>query len=432
VAPRNGTSNLTGSVTITVAVAESIAVAGVQVQVDGVNLGSEDTDSPYSVTLPSTADYATGQHVIRAQVRDPAGNLSPWAVSIVEFGGSVSLPRGFVRTTFVPSLPSLAATMAFSPDGRLFICLQDGEVRVVKNGLLRGQPFVTVPTIAAGERGLLGIAFHPGFESNGWVYLYYTSSQGGTHNRISRFTASGDTAETLETVVVDLPGLSGATNHNGGAIHFGNDGLLYAGVGDNAAGSNAQSMNTVFGKILRLNDDGSIPSDNPFFNTATGLNRAIWALGLRNPYSFGIHPGTGRMFINDVGQSSWEEINDGNAGGNYGWPATEGPTSNPAYEGPLYAYQHDTGFVRGIAIVGSAFYTPPTPHFPSSFAGSYFFADYVGGWIHRLDPSAGNGVSIFARIPGLQTDLQVGPDGALYSLASIGGTWSVQRISFGP
>jgi glucose/arabinose dehydrogenase len=430
VAPEDGTANLSGLITVEAAVAESVSVAGVQFQLDGVDLGTEDPDSPYTTTLP-TAGYASGQHVLRARVRNTAGSFSPWAVSTVEFGGTVALPQGFVRTTFVPSLPSLATTMAFAPDGRLFICLQDGALRVVKNGVLLSQPFVTVPTSANGERGLLGVTFHPDFASNGWVYVYYTSGTGGAHNRISRFTADGDTAETVETVLVDLPNLSGATNHNGGALHFGVDGKLYAAVGDNAAGGNAPNLNTTFGKILRFNDDGTIPSDNPFYNATTGLNQAIWARGLRNPYTFAVEPGTGRILINDVGQGSWEEINEGTPGADYGWPATEGPTNDPSFSSPLFAYRHDTGFVQGIAVVGGAFYQPATADFPATYIGSYFFADFTGGWIHRLEP-VGNTVSIFARIPGLQTDLRLGPDGALYSLAEIGGTWGVQRISFGP
>ena len=432
VTPSDQSPGLLGAVPITATATDNVGVVGVRFQVDGVDLGVEDLVSPFAVTLPTTAVYASGQHVIRAQARDASGNLSPWVVSTVEFGGSIDLPQGFVRTTFVPNLPSLATTMAFAPDGRLFICLQDGDLRVVKNGTLLTQPFLTVPTSANGERGLLGIAFHPNFATNGWVYVYYTNSQGGIHNRISRFTAAGDTAETLEEVLVDLPNLSGATNHNGGALHFGADGKLYAAVGDNANGGNAPSMSTVFGKMLRFNDDGSIPADNPFFNTATGLNQAIWALGLRNPYTFGVQPGTGRIFINDVGQGTWEEINDGIAGSDYGWPATEGPTNNPNFRSPVYAYQHTSGFVRGVAIVGSAFYNPGTVSFPASYVGSYFFADYIGGWIHRLDPNAGNTVSSFALIPSIQTDLRLGPDGALYSLAEIGGNWGVYRISFGP
>jgi glucose/arabinose dehydrogenase len=430
VAPDDGASNVSGVVTVEAEVADSVAVAGVQFQLDGADIGMEDSDSPYTAVI-STAAHTSGQHVLRARARNTAGDFSPWARATVAFGGNVTLPQGFVRTTFVPSLPSLASTMAFAPDGRLFICLQNGALLVVKNGALLSQPFLTVATSANGERGLLGVTFHPDFASNGWVYIYYTSSAGGAHNRISRFTADGDTAETLETVLVDLPNLSGATNHNGGALHFGADDKLYVAVGDNASGSNAPNLNSPFGKILRFNDDGTVPSDNPFYATTTGLNRAIWARGLRNPYTFAIEPGTGRILINDVGQGTWEEINEGVPGADYGWPDTEGPTTDPSFVSPLFAYRHDTGFVQGIAVVGGAFYPPAAGGFPATYVGSYFFADYTGGWIHRLEP-AGNTVSIFARIPGLQTALRLGPDGALYSLAEVGGNWGVQRISFGP
>jgi glucose/arabinose dehydrogenase len=429
--PADQSQGLVGAINISASATDDGGVAGVRFQLDGVDIGPEDVAAPYGVTLPATSAYTSGQHVIRAQARDLEGNLSPWAIATVSFGGNVSLPQGFVRSTFV-NLPSLPTTMAFAPDGRLFVSLQSGQLRVVKNGTLLPTPFVTLPTGAVGERGLLGVAFHPNFPVNGWVYVYYTSAVGGPHNRISRFVAAGDTAATGETIIADLPTLSAATNHNGGAIHFGPDGKLYAAVGDNARPSNSPSFAIPFGKILRFNDDGTIPTDNPFFNTATGLNRAIWALGLRNPFTFGFQPGTGRMFVNDVGARAWDEINEGVAGSNYGWPATEGPTFNPSYRSPLYAYQHGAGLVQGFAIVGSAFYNPATVNFPANYVGSYFFADYLAGWIHRLDPNAENGVSIFALIPGLQTDLRVGPDGALYSLAEIGSVWGVQRIAFEP
>src|SRR4029077_18085868 len=159
------------------------------------------------------------------------------------------------------------------------------------------------------------------------VYTYYTTPEGGAHNRVSRFTAAGDVAApSSEVHLLDLEPLSSATNHNGGALHFGPDGKLYIGVGENADGANAQTLSNLLGKMLRINANGSIPTDNPFYNTATGNNRAIWALGLRNPFNFAFHAGTPRLFINDVGESTYEEINDGIAGSNYGWPITEGPS----------------------------------------------------------------------------------------------------------
>jgi glucose/arabinose dehydrogenase len=432
--PIDGTTGLSGLLSITADASDNVGVAGVRFQVDGVALGLEDTAEPWTATLPSTAVYTSGQHIIRAQARDASGNLSPWIASAVEFSDNATLPAGFVRTPYVSGLPSLATSMAFAPDGRLFIAIQSGELLVFKSGALLAQPFVTVPTTASGERGLLGVAFHPQFATNGWVYVYYTSAVGGAHNRISRFTADGDTALTAETTIADLPNLSSATNHNGGAIHFGSDGKLYAAVGDNANGVLAPDLNSPFGKMLRFNDDGSIPADNPFFNTTTGLNQAIWARGLRNPFTFSFQPGTGRMFINDVGATNWEEINEGTAGANFGWPSTEGATTNPSFTTPVYAYPHPHigGLVVGNAIVGSAFYNPGTGNFPAEYVGSYFFGDLSNGWIHRLDPAAGNGVYIFAQIPGIQTDLRVGPDGALYSLSDLGPSWGVYRFSFGP
>ena len=123
------------------------------------------------------------------------------------------------------------------------------------------------------------------------------------HNRISRFTANGDVAVAgSEVVILELDNLSSATNHNGGALAFGPDGKLYAVVGDNATGSNAQSMNNLLGKVLRLNKDGSIPADNPFFSSTTGRNRAIWALGLRNPFTFAFNPTGAELYVNDVGR----------------------------------------------------------------------------------------------------------------------------------
>src|SRR5262245_50186814 len=300
-----------------------------------------------------------------------------------------TLPGGFVDEVVASGLSSPTA-MAFAPDGRLFVCQQGGQVRIVKNGSLLTTPFLTVPTTADGERGLLGIAFDPGFSTNRFVYVYYTASTPTTHNRVSRFTANGDVAVSgSETVRLELNDLSSATNHNGGAMHFGPDGKLYIAVGENANGNNAQTLANLLGKILRLNADGTIPSDNPFFSTATGQNRAIWALGLRNPFTFDFQPGSGRMFINDVGQDSTEEIDDGIAGSNYGWPQSEGPTSNPAHRGPIFFYGHGSTATTGCAITGGAFYNPDLEQFPPSYLGRYFFADFYTGWIRLFDPASG-------------------------------------------
>src|SRR5687768_15264462 len=271
-------------------------------------------------------------------------------ITAVSFSEAATLPSGFTETRVVSGLPSPTA-MAFAPDGRLFVAEQGGRLRVVKNGQLLATPFLTVSVSSVGERGLLGVTFDPNFATNRFVYVYYTATSPAVHNRLSRFTANGDVAVAgSETVLLELNNLSSATNHNGGALHFGNDGKLYVAVGENATGSHSQTLSNLLGKMLRLNADGSIPTDNPFFTTASGVNRAIWALGLRNPFTFAIQRTTGRLFINDVGQNTWEEINDGIAGSNYGWPTTEGTTTNPSFRSPLLSYGHGTGATTGCSI----------------------------------------------------------------------------------
>lgn len=323
---------------------------------------------------------------------------------------AATLPAGFSETTIASGL-SAPTAMAMAPDGRIFICQQGGALRVVKNGTLLATPFVTVTTTSSGERGLLGVAFDPDFLTNQYVYVYYTATTPAVHNRISRFTASGDVAVPgSEVILLELENLS-ATNHNGGAIHFGRDGKLYAAVGENAVTSNSQTLSNKLGKILRINSDGTIPADNPFVNQTTGTNRSIWALGLRNPFTFNIHPNTGRIFINDVGQSAWEEINDGVAGANYGWPATEGATTNPSYASPFYTYANSN---TTCAIAGGVFYAPEVRQFPSNYHDLYFFQDLCGGWIHVLNQQAES--SDFATGLSNPVDILTGHDGSLYYL----------------
>ncbi|HVG08426.1 MAG TPA: PQQ-dependent sugar dehydrogenase [Thermoanaerobaculia bacterium] len=333
---------------------------------------------------------------------------------------AATLPPDFTETLLARGIVRPTA-MALAPDGRIFVCEQTGALRVIKDGELLPQPFVTVPVFTEGERGLLGVTVDPDFPRTPHVYVYYTATKPIVHNRVSRFTASGDRAANgSETAILDLPQLAKPI-HNGGAMHFGPDGHLYIAVGENAVPENAQNLDNPLGKILRIGKDGSIPPDNPF------SGRAIWAYGLRNPFSFAFQPGTGRMFINDVGRKDWEEINEGEAGANYGWPVTEGPTNDPAYRGPLYTYRHGPTPATGCAISGGAFYDPAEPQFPSEHLGSYFFADFCSGWIRRLDPATKT-AQAFATDIGGPIGLQVGDDGSLYYLAYEDGT--VYRIDF--
>jgi len=347
-------------------------------------------------------------------------------LSSFENAAAATVPTGFTDSLVVNGLTDPTA-MGLAPDGRIFVCEQGGRLRVIKNGVLLSTPFLTLTVDSQGERGLLGVAFDPNFVSNQLIYVYYTVPT-PAHNRVSRFIANGDVALAgSETILFELPNLSTATNHNAGAIHFGADGDLYVATGDNANGNNAQSFSTTLGKMLLITSSGTIPTDNPFFNSTTGNNRAIWALGLRNPFTFAFQPGTGRMFINNVGQSTWEEINDGIAGANYGWPICEGPCNppNPSFTDPIFIYAN-TGV--DCAITGGTFYNPQTVQFPSTFVGKYFFSDFCGGWIKMLDSANPNASSDFASGISNPVDLKVSSDGFLYYLAR--GAGAVNRISF--
>ena len=438
--PANFASGLTGILNLEASATDNVGVVGVEFQVDGVIVGTEDTAAPYQASV-NTANYAAGQHVVRARARDAAGNLSAWSTATVRFGGSVAVNQGFtLNQAWITGLTN-ATAFAQAPDGRIFIAQQGGNLRVVDGaGMLLPTPFMSLTVDSNGERGLLGVAFHPDFATaiDKWVYVYYTVPSPGTHNRVSRFKANGDVVVPgSEAILVDLPALSTATNHNGGALHFGADGKLYVAVGDNASSAKAQIVTDPFGKMLRFNDDGSIPADNPFCTTPDVQACAVWAYGLRNPFTFAFQPGSGRMHINDVGEVTWEEINLGAPRANYGWPGSEGPDNVTAGRtGPLFAYKHGAaappgsgpgGFFVGFAITGGAFY-PDSGPFPAAYSGNYFFADFVNRFVARLDLANNNAAYAFANLSGQPVDMLAGLDGALYVLTR----GSVTRIISAP
>lgn len=353
-------------------------------------------------------------------------------------GGAMALPEGFSSAPVADGLTAPTA-MAFAPDGTIFVTEQGGGLRVVdENGGLREEPFAALQVDSRKERGLLGVALDPEFEANGYVYAYHTTATDPRHNRIVRFTAAdpqnpGTAVAGSQTTIFDLDRLGPKQSHNGGAIHFGQDGKLYVAVGDNGtrfAKENPQTLDTLFGKMLRINKDGSIPPDNPFYGKARGDNRAIWARGLRNPFSFAVQPGTGTIFINDVGLHVWEEINRGGPRANFGWPRYEGPESEGRFRPPIFAYRHSGPQGQtGCAITGGAFYNPSTQTYPDDFVGDYFFADFCNGWVRRYDPDEDRAYP-FASGLFRTVDLQVGPDGDLYYLEREGG--SVNRVDYDP
>lgn len=356
-----------------------------------------------------------------------------WAVlALMAFLAQMSaatLPSGFAEVQVAGGLNP--TTMAFAPDGRIFLCEKQGILRLVKNGALVATPVFDISNAVDSwnERGLGSVCVDPAFSTNGWIYVYYTAKSPSSHNRISRFTVSGDTASVAsELILLDATNLSTVGWHNGGGLRFGKDGKLYVGTGENANGPNAQDSSNLLGKLLRLNKDGSIPTDNPNYGTLSGTNRAIVAFGLRNPFTIAVQPGSGLLYIGNVG-TTYEEIERYETGSvpiglNYGWPGIDGRRTNQTaptgYRDPAYAYDHGGG--EGTALCGGDFYNPTSPAsgaFPSTYTGRYFFCDYRG-WIKYIDP-ANPGVRLdFATNINRPIDVEIAPDGSLWYIARAG------------
>jgi glucose/arabinose dehydrogenase len=378
--------------------------------------------------------------------------------------------------------------LAFTPDGRLLITTQDGQLRVFQNGTLLATAALDLSgqICANGERGLLGVAVDPDFSSNRFIYLFYTFNKSGTCptgqptnpnnpvNRISRFVLGNDNlvVQGSEDILIDNIH-SPAGNHNGGDLQFGKDGFLYISVGDGGSdyagdsgggGQNdaARDRHVLLGKILRITRDGQIPGSNPFqgansgrCNTTGATTPGNWcqetfASGLRNPFRLAFDPnapGT-RFFINDVGQGAWEEIDEGIAGADYGWNIREGPCVNnsttdcgspPAgLTNPVFSYRHTSDCaapgVAGNSITGGAFI--PNGVWPAQFNGGYLFGEFICGKIFLLTPNGSGGFTASEFVTGLGAGSAVhmtfGPfqsAQALYYTTFAGGG-QVRRISF--
>src|SRR5690606_31105115 len=178
--------------------------------------------------------------------------------------------------------------------------------------------------------------------------------------------------------------------------------------------------------------DGTVPTGNPFTD-GSEVKKRMWSLGLRNPFTFHIQPGTGKIFLNDVGQVTWEEINDATQGGkNFGWPQAEGNSTNPDYTNPVYFYSHGGGDGKGCAITGGTFFNPDQTNYPSQYLGKYFYQDYCNNWINYIDFSGGTATRYpFAtQTAGSGLGLSVGNDGNLYYLSrSAGAVYKVVYIN---
>ena len=324
----------------------------------------------------------------------------------------------------------------------MFVVEQPGRIRIVENGQIVQQPYLDITDrvgSAGNEQGLLGLAFHPDFNDHPFLYVNYTDLNGNTV--IARFQANGDIADTAsEKVVLQIP--QPYPNHNGGEMDFGPDGLLYMGFGDGGSqgdpNGNGQNTNVLLGKILRVDVDHSdpygIPTGNPFVNG--GGRPEIWAYGLRNPWRFSFARNTDDLYIADVGQDAWEEVDValGNpAGVNYGWNYFEGDHlyAGPAPSGvkitmPVTEYSHADG---GCAIIGGYVYAGQM----SEWRGIYLYGDECSGKIWGLlntsDPPSPSGwqSQLLFQTRASITSFGQDPDGEIYLADRAGTIYRLQK-----
>ncbi len=338
--------------------------------------------------------------------------------------GATTLPPGFVEQLVADGLPA-PTSLTWGPDGALWLSGKEGHVWRLRDGQL-----VEVARLAVsieGERGIHSIAIDPQFTENRHVWIYYTTASPQVRNRLARFRSVGDQLVD-ETLILETPDLLGEFHH-GGCIRFAPDGTIFLSTGDDLQNSStSQNPDDIRGKMLHINRDGSPAAGNPYL--AGGGDPRVWAIGLRNPWRFSLQPESENLFIGDVGDERYEELNIGVVGGNFGWAMVEGPepagVSGVTY--PIYAYPHTSE--DGHAIIAGEH--ADTTDFPVEYAGNFFFADAVTNEIFRvvLDPlNQPVSVDVFASdTSGAPVDLRFGPDGALYYVAVA--TGQVFRITF--
>jgi len=311
-------------------------------------------------------------------------------------GGGSTAPVTLRLETVASGLNSPLYVVSPPNDNRLFIVEQPGRIRIVKNGQLLTTPFLDIRSKIAsgGERGLLSVAFHPNYATNGLFYVNYTNTNGDTHVERYSVSSNADVADPASAKLILFVAQPFA-NHNGGLVMFGPDGMLYIGMGDGGSGGdpqgNGQNRNTLLGDLLRIDvnngDPYAIPSTNPFVGMA-GMRGEIWAWGLRNPWRFAFDRSAGMLYIADVGQNQWEEINVQSAtqsGLNYGWNIMEGahcysPSSACNQQNlviPAVEYSHSDG----CSLTGGFVYRGTKI---PELAGHYFYGDYCSGWIRSF------------------------------------------------
>lgn len=288
--------------------------------------------------------------------------------------------------------------LAFAPDGRLFVTERPGRIRLVEDGRLAPEPVATLPVAQYGESGLMGLALDPAFRESGHLYVCYTLQKGADLvNRVVRLSLNRDGRAGGERVLLD--DMTGAMIHDGCRLKFGPDGKLYVTMGDAAVARLAQQRDSLSGKILRINADGSVPADNPFPGSP------IYSLGHRNAQGLA-WDAAGRLLAAEHGSSAHDEVNHIRPGRNYGWPEVRGRAGDPRFVDPIIESGSDTWAPSGIAFLG----------------GDLFVAGLRGQRLLRITLSPALSVirvgALLDRTHGRLRDVVVGPDGALYVATS--------------
>jgi glucose/arabinose dehydrogenase len=386
------------------AAARRLSTLGVAILLTSIACGQ-----PQGTASPPGSGAAVPPSPSASSPEGTTGPGSPGQPGSAASSAAPSLDLGHLAVgfdTIVDGLRSpLSITNAGDGTGRLFVAEQGGRIRIVHDGKLVEKPFLDISDriSSGGERGLLGVAFHPKFPDDPRLFVDYTDVQGNT--RVSSFRVDPahpdqvDPATEQRFLFVAQP----FANHNGGAVVFGPDGFLYVSLGDGGSGGdpqhNGQSLQTLLGKILRIDIDTTsgdhlygIPGDNPYAAGGGGRQPEIWLWGLRNPWRISFDRATGDLWIGDVGQNAWEEIDVQRAGtpggANFGWNRMEGAhcyrpaeaCQDPSLTLPVAEYGHD----QGCTVIGGDVDRGPTEPL---LRGAYLFADYCSGRVWAIDAS---------------------------------------------
>ena len=406
-----------------------------------------------STPSPGPSGTASVGPTSTASSRPTPTPASPSPSATTAASGAAQYPLPAAKISFAKLLDGFSrpVTVANAGDGRLFVVEQTGKIKIVEGGAVKGT-FLDISgriSLTGSERGLLGLAFHPNYASNGRFFVRYTDGTGDV--RISEFAVTSDPDKAdpaSERPIITVRHRSYA-NHNGGAIAFGPDGYLYIGTGDGGSGGdpsgNGQKLSILLGKLLRLDVDHTaggrnyaVPNDNPFVGQA-GTLPEIWSYGLRNPYMFSFDRATCDLWIADVGQDKWEEVDretiaEGlGRGANLGWSVMEGvhcfnPSSGCKTTGkvlPLAEYSHGSGDSIGCSIIGASVYRGAAR---PDLQGRYFFGDYCTGKVWDVSAAGPNSQTPQLILSsGLTfTGFGEGSDGEIYAVTSKGGLYRLQ------